>query len=471
MLSQAPRRNDQRDPSDRPNRRDPAVVARGWRSTQAQREALVLAVIAAGALAVVGMWSANTPAGSLHTFADRLTAAGRITALLGTYLILVQVVLMARLPWLDRLVGTDRLSGWHRSNGQYTIALLAAHTLLIIWGYAASDHRSFTTETARLIRSYPDVLAATAGLGLLVMVGITSARMARRRLRYETWYFLHLYTYIAVALSFSHQLATGNEFITHPGNRALWVALYVVTFGLLVWYRVAVPIRDAFRYQLRVEAVQHESADAVSLYLTGRHLERMRAESGQFFRWRFLDRWSWWEAHPFSLSVAPNPEWLRITAKGLGDHTQALRHVRPGTRVMAEGPYGNRTARRRTRRRVLLIAGGVGITPLRAMLEDLPGGPGDITLLYRATTEQDLLFRSELETLARARRVTIRYLLGDRYQKPNPLSARNLRQHVPDVAHRDVYLCGPTGMMDVAAKSLRSLGVARSHIHRERFEL
>jgi predicted ferric reductase len=490
MLSEAPRGTDRDDPDrDDPDRDDRGRYDRGrddrgrddrgwgdrrgrpWRSTQDQREAMVLAVIAVGALAVVAMWWTNTPAGSLHTFADRATAAGRISALLGTYLILVQVVLMARLPWLDRLVGTDRLAGWHRSNGQYTIVLLVAHTLFTIWGYAAADHRAVTTETARLMRSYPDVLAATAGLGLLVMVGITSARAARRRLRYETWYFLHLYTYIAIALSFSHQLATGNEFITHPTNRYLWGALYIVVFGLLVWYRAAVPIRDAFRYRLRVEAVHAESADAVSVYVTGRDLARMGAESGQFFRWRFLERHSWWEAHPFSLSVAPNPQWLRITAKGVGDHSQALRHVRPGTRVMAEGPYGNLTARRRTRRRVLLIAGGVGITPLRAMIEDLPGGPGDITLLYRATTEQDLLFRSELENLAIARRMTVRYLLGRREQKPNPLGARSLRHHVPDVAQRDVYLCGPTGMMDIAAKSLRSLGVARSQIHRERFEL
>jgi ferredoxin-NADP reductase len=120
---------------------------------------------------------------------------------------------------------------------------------------------------------------------------------------------------------------------------------------------------------------------------------------------------------------------------------------------------------------VLLIAGGVGITPLRAMVEDLPGGPGDITLLYRSTTEKELLFRAELEQLAKARRIDIRYLLGPRDKKPNPLSPRNLRQQVPDLAKRDVYLCGPPGMMDLATKSLRSLGVRRSQVHRERFEL
>jgi predicted ferric reductase len=322
-----------------------------------------------------------------------------------------------------------------------------------------------------LLRFYPDVLAATAGLAVLVAVGVTSARAARRRLRYETWYFIHLYTYIAVALSFSHQLATGNEFITHPTNRALWVVLYVATFGLLVVYRVVVPLRDAARYRLRVATIRAEGAQAVSVYVTGRHLERMRAQSGQFFRWRFLDRTHWWEAHPFSLSVAPNAEALRITAKGVGDHSQALRHVRVGTRVMAEGPYGNLTARRRTRPKVLLIAGGVGITPLRALLEDLPAGPGDITLLYRASNERDILFRAELDQLAQARRVEVRYLLGRRDKKPDPLGPRHLRQHVPDLAERDIYLCGPPGMMDAATASLRALRVRRAQIHRERFEL
>jgi predicted ferric reductase len=454
-------------PRRRPSDHHPGARYAG---TQDQREALVLAVISAGAVAIIGLWWADTPTRSLHTLSDQLTAAGRITGLVGTYLILVQVVLMARLPWLDRLVGTDRLSAWHRSNGQYTITLIVAHTFLIIWGYADFDRTTLLHETTTMIRSYPDVLAATVGLGLLVMVAVTSVRAARRRLRYETWYFVHLYTYLAIALSFSHQLATGNEFITHPLNRALWVALYLAAFGLLIVFRVAVPIRDAYRYRLRVAAVRPEGPGAVSVYVTGRHLDRMRAESGQFFRWRFLDSGSWWEAHPFSLSVAPNPEWLRITAKGVGDHSKALRRLRPGTRVMAEGPYGNLTARRRTRPKVLFIAGGVGITPLRALLEDLPAGPGQVSLLYRATGEKDLLFRTEIEQLAQARGIEVRYLLGSR-GRADPLTARHLKRLVTDVADRDVYLCGPPGMMHQTERHLRALGVGRSQIHQERFEL
>ena len=454
----------------RPAKRQVARPARR-RSTQLERERAVLAVFTAGAVIVIALWFANNPGRGLHTFADRLTAAGRITGLFGTYLVLVQVFLMARLPWLDRWIGTDRLAAWHRSNGQYTIWMLVAHAALITWGYAEADKISIARESGKLLRHYPDVLAATVATGVLIGVAITSVRAAQRRMRYETWYSIHLYTYIAIALSFSHQLATGNEFATHPGNRAFWVALYLATFGTLIVFRVLVPIRDAFRYDLRVASVVPEGSDAVSVYVTGHNLGRMRAEAGQFFRWRFLDRRTWWEAHPFSLSAAPNGEYLRITAKGVGDHSRALHQVQPGTRVMAEGPYGNLMAWRRTRRKVALIAGGVGITPLRALLETIPARPGEITLLYRVRNESDVLFRGELEELAKLRGIDIRYLYGRRDKRPGPLNSRHLLQHLPDVVERDIFLCGPPGMMDLAVKSLKSLGVPRSQIHYERFEL
>jgi predicted ferric reductase len=443
-----------------------------WRvQSQDQREAIVFAVVMAGLMAVVGVWWADTPGRSLHTFADRLTAGGRITGLAGTYLVLVQVVLMARLPWLDRFVGSDRLAAWHRANGGYSIGLLIAHTVLIIWGYAATDHVSVVHETSLVIRSYPDVLAATVALGLFIAIGISSIRIARRRLGHETWYFVHLYTYLAIALSFSHQLATGNDFVTHPANRALWAVLYGATGVVLIGFRFASPLAGAVRHQLRVASVVREGPDAVSVYMTGRDLDRLEAEAGQFFRWRFLTRDTWWQAHPFSLSAAPNSRFLRITAKGVGDHSSDLARLASGTRVMAEGPYGGFTARRRTRAKVLLIAGGVGVTPLRALIEELPAAPGDVTLLYRASTEADLLFRSELEELARAKGVTVRYLLGRRDKRQGPLSAPRLRHHVPDIADHDVYVCGPPGMMDEVTKNLRSLGLSRSQIHTERFEL
>ena len=112
---------------------------------------------------------------------------------------------------------------------------------------------------------------------------------------------------------------------------------------------------------------------------------RSRHAGGQFLQWRFLRRGLWWQAHPYSLSAAPSGRHLRITVKDLGDHSRALARLRPGTRVAIEGPYGAFTAGARRGDRVLLIGAGVGITPIRALLQELPRGT-DVVVVLRAST-------------------------------------------------------------------------------------
>lgn len=100
---------------------------------------------------------------------------------------------------------------------------------------------------------------------------------------------------------------------------------------------------------------------------------------------------------------------------------------------------------------VMLLAGGVGITPMRALFETLPGGPGDLTLLYRAGDAAQLVLREELEAIAAARGAALHYLLGPSDGPFDPLAPRALRNLVPDLADHDVYLCGPPGMSRAAA--------------------
>lgn len=429
-----------------------------------------LAVIGVGAVAVLALWWQDTVA--VRGFGDWLTNGGRITGLLAGYAVVVLLALMARVPALERGVGTDRLARWHAAGGRYTVSLAIAHTLLIIWGYAVTAHTGLVTQTAGLLTSYPDVLMATVSLGLLVGVGVASARAARRRLNYETWHYIHLYTYLAIALAFSHQFATGADFRFNTAARWLWSGLYVLVAGLLLWYRLLVPIRGALRHQLRVLEVRPENATVVSVYVTGRHLDQLRAEPGQFFRWRFLTAGLWWAANPYSLSAPARPDLLRLTAKICGDHSAALRQVRPGTRVLAEGPYGAFTAARRQRRKVLLLAGGVGITPLRALFETLPGAPGEVTLLYRANIATDFVFRAELDQIARQRGARVHYLLGPPKHGANDhLSPQRLQRLVPDLTRHDVFLCGPEAMLAAAQAGLQQAGVPRRHIHHEYFTL
>ena len=425
----------------------------------------VLAVIGIGALAVIALWWHTTP--DVSGLGGWLTGAGEVLGLLAGYGVVVLVALMARLPPLERGIGTDQLARWHAMGGRYVVSVVVAHGLLILWGYAVEAHTSLTSETATLLTEYPDVLMATVAGFLLLGVGIISMRAARRRVRYETWYYLHLYTYLAIALAFSHQFAVGVSFINNLAARFWWSAMYLTVALLVLWYRVAVPLRAFARHKFTVVGVKPESPGVISIYIGGSHLDELEAEPGQFFRWRFLTRSMWWSSHPYSLSAAPGTDLLRITVKDIGDHSRALSRLRPGTRVSAEGPYGSFTAGR-TGRGVLLLAGGVGITPLRAMFSTLPG---PVTLIYRASSERDIVFRDELDAIAAARGAKVYYLVGSRAEiGGDPLSPRMLRSLVPGLDQQEVYVCGPAGMISAAVEALRGAGVPRRQIHFESFE-
>jgi len=427
-------------------------------------------LLVANAGVVLSLWWRSGGPSDVHDTASLLTGLGRITGLLGAYLVLVELLLLARLPVLERLVGFDRLTAWHRRNGIACVTLLVSHAALILAGYTIGDGISLPAEVERLLTGYPGVITAVAGLALLVGVAVSSAAFARRRLRYETWYFVHLYAYLAIALAFSHQLANGTDFVGEPAARAYWYALYGLTLAAIVVFRLGVPLARSLRHRLRVTRVVEEAPGVVSVEIGGVGLERLRARAGQFFTWRFLTRDHWWEAHPFSLSAAPDGRRLRITVKELGDYTARLRAIPPGTRVIAEGPFGAFTTSARRRPRVALIAGGVGITPIRALLEEMPGAPGDIAVVYRALRPDDVILRAELDELAARRGAELHYVVGDHRETGDELlSPEHLLALVPDIAERDVYVCGPPAMTEATRASLGRSGVARRQIFTERF--
>jgi len=432
----------------------------------------IVVVLVANAGLILAMWVRHGGLDQGSTFGGVLTGIGQLTALYGTYLALIQLVLMSRSPWLDQVFGIDRLAAAHRWIGFATVWLLLGHGIFTTLGYAIGDRQDPLAEFMTLVTTYPYVLMATVSGGLFAAVAISSIRKARRRLSYETWYGIHLYAYLAIALGFLHQLFVGTDFIHDPVAVAYWVSLYIVAAGLVLAFRVLQPIRLNLRHRLRVSSVVSEAPGVFSIYVSGRDLEQLAVRSGQYFVWRFLTRDGWWRGHPFSISSAPNGAWLRITVKELGDWSAELQRLRVGTRVFVEGPYGILTGARRTRQRVLLIAGGIGITPLRSLLEALPARPGDLTLLYRVTNERDIVFRDELEALARIRGADVQFLPGRRHQPPrsvDPLGPDGLSALVPDVRDRDVYLCGPVPMMQHVESSLRRLGLPPRQIHAERF--
>jgi len=167
----------------------------------------------------------------------------------------------------------------------------------------------------------------------------------------------------------------------------------------------------------------------------------------------------------------PQPDLIRITVKSRGDHSGSLANLPPGTRIIAEGPYGAFTPSL-TGRRVLFIAGGVGITPIRAMFAALPKRmSGGITLLYRASHPRDVVFSRELNAIASDRQAALHYLIGSREELGyDPLDADHLQQTVPGLHRYEAYVCGPTGMTLAVVNSLVAAGIPRRRIHHESFD-
>jgi predicted ferric reductase len=442
------------------------------RAEHEDRAWIVAVIVGVNALVIVGMWLRHGGFANAQGPGAVATAVGQLTGLVGAYAVLIELLLMSRIGWIERYMGLDRMAVWHRWNGFAAVWLLVAHTIFITLGYAASNQSSVLGQTGDFIRHYPDVLMAFVALALFIGVAATSVRLARRELRRETWHLVHLYAYLAVALGFAHQLAVGSDFVNDPAARVYWVSLYLVVAAALIGWRVVRPIGLNLEHRLRVESVVPEAPGVVSIHVAGRKLDRLGAQPGQFFLWRFLTKDGWYKAHPFSLSAAPTATSMRFTVKNLGDETAKMQRVRPGTRLFAEGPYGTFTEARRTRRKVLLIAAGIGITPLRAMVESMRARKGEIMLLYRVVHARDAIFEQELRELARSRGIVVHIIPGAEIGDDNTdlLSIPALRAGVPGIASKECYICGPPSFIDAIRRRLERLGVPRRHIHFERFE-
>jgi predicted ferric reductase len=408
----------------------------------------------------------NETAGSLASPGGWFTAAGRLSGFLGSYLMLMMVFLIARIPWLERAVGQDQLVRWHRRIGGWPIVLIALHIVFVTLGYSKVDGVSWIKQMDMFIFHYPDILASLVGFGLLVIVGFSSYRIVRRRQAYETWWTVHLYTYLALALAFAHQVVTGLAFLHHPLTKSFWITLWVVGALSIAAFRFGLPLVRNLRYKLRVVSVDEEVPGVFSIVLSGNQLSSLAVSGGQFFQWRFLTKGLWWQAHPYSLSALPNPPFIRITIKDLGDHSRSVANLKPGTRVYAEGPYGTFTHHKRETNQVVLIGAGVGITPLRAILEDLPANV-HATVITRGSAETDLIHREEIAALVAQRGGVLHELIGSRQHVK--MDAASIRRLAPQISRSDVYICGPASFTDHMSATTARLGVAPERVHTEVF--
>ncbi|MFH8250191.1 ferric reductase-like transmembrane domain-containing protein [Microbacterium sp. B2969] len=464
-------------------RRTALNSAPGGRQTRRSRRALwhlaATVVIWGTSLFVVALWVSGAGVQALVGFdAEMLNSLGRLTGLVSANLLLYQVLLMARVPLFERGFGRDDITRMHRLVGFWSFWLLVAHIVLLVLGYAAQAAINPFVQLWQFVWDYPGMLLATAGTGLLVMVVVTSIRRARRRLRYESWHLLHLYGYLGVGLAIPHMLWTGADFVQNPAATFYWWTLWAIVAASVLVFRVGLPLWRSLRHGVRVVSVVPDGRNGVSVRMRGRGLERLDARAGQFFVWRFLDGPGWTRGHPYSLASAPIGDEFVISAKIVGDGTKHLTRLRPGIRVLFEGPYGTMTGDVRSTRKLLMIGAGAGVAPLTALLASEAYAPGDAVLITRDHDDADGMRLDEISRLITTRRLRHYLLNGPRDRtRATWLPASHaawagpdlLRRLAPDLEDYDVFLCGPAPWMDAVKADLIGAGVPDRRIHSEAF--
>ena len=418
----------------------------------------------------LGLWLLTGGlAGATEGAVGAALSLSRLSGLVAALGAMFGLVLTSRPRWLERAAGLDRLIGWHRITGMAAAFGMAVHVAssLVAAGGGVGGAWSALVD---LLGGTDWFVAALVAAVLFAIVSISSWRRLRRRMSYETWHMVHLAGYLAVVLAFPHQLFGGTTFTTSEVARWWWIAVFTAMLLIVLSSRLGGLVDSLARPRTVLSRITPEAPGVASLVITGPGVDDLAARPGQFVCLRVLTRDLWWQAHPYSLSAASRPGALRLTVKALGDASARTLSVRPGTRVLLEGPYGGMTIDRAEGRRVLLIGAGVGLAPMRALLE--ASRPGQAPLvLARAHSPAELPLAGELDALARERGGALIPITGPRTQFPggNPFTADALRANIPDLASRDVFVCGPRPLQERVERELERAGVPRTRIHSERF--
>jgi len=400
-------------------------------------------------------------------------ALGRIAGLLAVYLILWQLVLIGRVKLLEQAFGLDRLAIVHHLNGFLAWTFIFLHPVLLTVGYGLAGKLNFFSQVVDFFFNWPGLAAAFAAVAIFLIVIVLSWGAIQKKLKYEAWYYVHLLVYLAIIFSFSHQLKLGADL--HNNLFALyWYILYFEALALIIIYRFLKPLYLFWRHRFFVDRIEIISDRAFSIYLKGKNLQRFSVRPGQFAIFRFLNLRLVWEAHPFSFSQIANGQELRITVKSLGDYTAVLpAQLKEGTHVLIDGPHGIFTNQRTSNRKLALIAGGIGITPIRPLAEQARAEGKDVVVLCSAASPEDIIFQEELEKLSGPNfKLVFIVSNGSKWSgERGRINQEKIERLLPDYAERDFFVCGPPPMIKSLRVILKELKIKTSRIYFEKFSL
>ncbi|MFA6018102.1 MAG: ferredoxin reductase family protein [Patescibacteria group bacterium] len=394
---------------------------------------------------------------------DVILALGRITGLLAVYGIMWQLLLIGRIKLLERILSFDKGLSLHHWLGIGTLIFIVAHPILVTLAYAEKNQVTLWHQIISFFSYWEDVNVAIISIGLFIFATIISLHVIKKKLNYEFWYAAHLSFYLAIFLAFGHQLSTGGDFLFQPWFRVYWALLYIAMIGTFVFSRFIQPLLLWKRHRFVVESITQESTNIHSITIVGKNMNTFTFSAGQFAIMRFFTKSLFAEAHPFSFSAHQNHKYLRITFKELGDFTKRLLLAKPGTMVLIDGPHGGMTSETSTHENIILIAGGIGVTPLLTLAETFSKQGKNINFFYSAKEEKDFIFQKEISSLNNTRLHTFCS------SKQERLTINTIIESATSWKESDIYICGPSNFSTQFIKNFKKLGLKSSQLHAEKF--
>lgn len=369
-------------------------------------------------------------------------------------------------PW-----GEDVIYHFHRRISLLAVGLAIVHPIIMV-----TVQPGLLVIPPRLSDVPWGAVAAFISVGALIVLVVTALWRARLRIPYEWWHISHIaLAVIAVTGGVIHMVGW-SFYLVDPWKRALWIGLVLLWVGLLAYVRLIRPL-FLLRRPYRVAEVRTERGDTTTLVMDPEGHAGFRFTPGQF---GWLTVWGGpfrITGHPFSFSssaAAPDGR-VEMSIRALGDFTRLIPGVPLGKRVYLDGPYGAFTLGNPADMHVL-IAGGIGITPMMSMIRTLAdqGDPRPVILLYGSRTWDEITFREELEAMRTRLDLTVIHALSSPPEgwtgECGHISAEMLRRHLPEpFAAHEYFICGPGVMMDAMETTLAGLGVPMEKYHSERY--
>lgn len=391
---------------------------------------------------------------------------GKLAGLIGMSLFALNFVFASRWKFLEKIIGPlDQQYYSHHMTGGAALIFLLFHPIFLAlqfspigWQYASS-----------FLLDYSDPWIMLGRLALFLLIGLLVITFYGRW-KYENWKLSHKWLGLPLFLGGVHAFMVPSDISEHMSLKAVMASYIVLGMWALFWRTILKMYKNA-EYIFTVEAINKISDKITEVVLKPVGV-MPHFMPGQFAFVNFQSDGLVGETHPFSISSGPEEDRLRFSIKSLGDFTEKMSKITPGTSVRVEGPFGGFTYLDTQIKRQIWIAGGIGITPFLAMSRHIQrNGIKDykIDLFYSLVDRNDNAFVGELESLSNS---VSDFKFHPHYvSESGYLTSDKFLSGMDDIGSVEIFLCGPPSFMDSLREQLSARGVSHRHIHFEVFAL